>query len=100
MGTVFGMTPALTKSSTSDVTMNTTMRASRKAGITNFLRQPHAAVDFHGAGVAPLHLGQKLRRVLLLKQDAAHTAAAKVDCERYPYGPGADNDYLGIHCRA
>ena len=57
-------------------------RVAREAGVANFLRDAEPAVNFHGAGVAPFHLGQELRRVLLLQQDAAHAAAAKIDRER------------------
>ena len=71
----------------------------REAGIADFLRDAEPAVDLHGAGVAPLHLGQKLRRVLLLEQDAAHAAAAKIDGEREPDRAGADNDDLRVQLR-
>ena len=68
----------------------------RKAGVADFLHDAEAAVDFHGAGVAALHLGQELRRFFLLEQDAAHAAAAEVDGERQADGSGADDDDLGI----
>ena len=77
--------------------MNTSIGTSRgKPASRNFLRDAEPAVDLHGAGVAPLHLGQKLRRVLLLEQDAAHAAAAKIDGEREPDRAGADNDDLRV----
>ncbi len=71
----------------------------RKAGGADFLRNAEAAVDFHGAGVAPLHLGQELRRVLLLDQHAAHAAAPEIDGERQAHGSGADDDDFGVQVR-
>ena len=68
----------------------------RKTGIADLLRDAEPAVDFHGAGIAPLHFRQELRRVLLLEQDAAHAAAAKIDGERKPDRAGADNDDLRV----
>ena len=68
----------------------------RKSGVADFLRDADAAIDFHGAGVAPLHLGQKLRRVFLLEQNAAHAAPAQVDGERQTHGAGADDENLRI----
>ena len=64
----------------------------REAGVADLLRDAEPAVDFHCAGVAPLHFRQELRRILLLQQDAAHAAAAKIDREGQAHGSGADND--------
>ena len=45
--------------------MNTSIgHVGRQAGGADSLGEPHAAEDFHGAGVAALHLGQQLRRLL------------------------------------
>ena len=68
----------------------------RKPGIADLLRDAEPPVDFHGAGVAPLHFWQELRRVLLLEQDAAHAPAAEIDGEREPDRPGTDNDDLRV----
>ena len=77
--------------------MNTSIGTSRGRPASRiFSAMPHAPVDLHGAGVAPLHLRQKLRRVLLLDQRAAHAAAAKIDGEREPDRAGADNDDLRV----
>ena len=69
-------------------------RIAREAGVADFFRQPEPAINLHGAGVAALHLGQELRRVLLLDQDAAHATPAEVDRERQADRAGADNDDL------
>jgi hypothetical protein len=69
----------------------------RQAGGAEPLGQPHAAEDFHGARVAALHLGQPLRRVLALDQQAADAAPAEVDGERQPHRPGADDKNLSVH---
>ena len=68
-----------------------------KAGGADLLRDAHAAVDFHGAGVAALHLRQKLRRRLLLDHHAAHAAKPQVDGQRQAGGAGADDENLGVH---
>ena len=72
--------------------MNTSIGQSRRqAGGADAVGKPHAAEDFHGAGVAPLHLGQELRCLLLLDQRAAHAAHAEIDGERQPHRTGADD---------
>ena len=76
--------------------MNTSIGTSRRQpGGADFLGEPHAPVDFHGARVAALHLRQELRRVLLLDQHAAHAAPAEIDGERQPDRAGADDENLG-----
>ena len=80
--------------------MNTSIGTSRgKPASRTFCAMPMPPVDFHGAGVAPLHLRQELRRVLLLEQNAAHAAAAKIDRQRKPDRPGADDDDLRVQFR-
>ena len=68
----------------------------RKSGVADFLRDAEPAVDLHGARVAPLHLGQELRCLLLLQKNAPHAAAAEVDRERQADGASADNNDLRI----
>ena len=68
----------------------------RKSGVANLFRNAHAAVDLHGAGVAPLHFRKKLRGFLLLKQRATHAASAQVNGERQAHGAGADDENLRI----
>ena len=70
---------------------------SGKAGGANPLRDAHAAVDLHGAGVATLHLRKKLRRLLLLDHHAAHAAPPKIDGERQAGRARPDNENLGVH---
>jgi hypothetical protein len=68
-----------------------------KPGSANLFRNPHAPVDFHGAGIAALHLGKELRRLLLLDDRAAHPAAAEIDGERQACGSRADDENLRVH---
>ncbi len=63
----------------------------------NAVGKTHATVDLHRARVAPLHLRQKLRRVLLLDERAAHPAHAEIDGERQPRRAPADNENIGIN---
>src|SRR5262249_544530 len=67
-----------------------------EGGGTDFVGDPEPAVDLHRARVASLHFGQKLRGVLLLQQDAAHTALAKINSKREAYRSCADDDDLRI----
>ena len=69
----------------------------RQAGGADAVGEPHAAVDFHGAGVAPLHLGQELRGLLLLDQGAAYAAQAEIDGEGQAHRTGADDQNVRIH---
>ena len=69
----------------------------RQAGGADAVGEPHATVDFHGAGVAPFHLGQELRGLLLLDQRAAHAAHAEIDGERQAHWPSADDQNVRIH---
>ena len=71
----------------------------RKSGSANFIRNSHPAIDFHGAGVAPLHFRKKLRGCFLLKQYATHASPAQVDCERQPDGASADDENLRIQSK-
>src|SRR6185503_3163708 len=61
---------------------------------THLRREAHAAVDFHGARVAALHLRQELRRFLALDERAAHALLPEGDGEREPDGAGADHKHL------
>src|SRR5262245_13152841 len=70
-----------------------------KAGGANFVDDAHAPVDLHGAGVAALHLRQKLRRLLLLDDDRAHTAQSEVDGERQAGRARTNNENLCVHSR-
>lgn len=72
-------------------------RVTRETGVADFLRDAQPTVNFHGSGIAALHLGQELRGVFLLKQDAVHPAATKIDSERKPYWTSANNNDLSIH---
>ena len=71
----------------------------RQAGVADFLRNAEPAVDFHRPGVAPFHLGQELRRILLLQQNAVHAAAPKIDRERQAHGSSADDDDFCVQVR-
>ena len=71
-------------------------RLARQSGGAYLFGDAEAAVNFHGAGVAPLHLGQELRGVFLLDEDAAHAQLAECDGERQPHGSGADDENLRI----
>src|SRR6266849_5529199 len=68
----------------------------RQAGGTDAVCEPHAAEDFHGAGIAPLHLGKKLRRFLLLDERAAHAAQPEIDRKGQPDRARADDKNLGV----
>src|SRR6266849_10329024 len=68
----------------------------RQAGGTDAVREPHAAENFHGAGIAPLHLGKELRRFLLLDERAAHAAQPEIDREGQPDRARADYKNLGV----
>ena len=71
-------------------------RLARKSGVTHLLRDAQTAIDFHGAGVTPLHLRQELRRRLLLEQDAVDASPTEVDGERQADRSGADDQYLAV----
>ena len=68
-----------------------------KTGGTHLVRDAHAPVDLHGAGVAALHFREELGRVLLLDHHAAHAAQAEVDRKRQAGGPGSNNENFRIH---
>ncbi len=68
----------------------------RQAGGADAVGKSHAAEDFHGPRVAALHLGQELRRLLLLDERAAHAAHAEIDGEGEPDRPGADDQNVRI----
>ena len=68
----------------------------RKSGVANFGRNAHPAINLHGAGVAPFHLREKLRGILLFKQRAMHASPAQVDGERQAHRAGADDENLCI----
>src|SRR5712692_4119437 len=68
----------------------------RQAGGTDAVCEPHAAEDFHGAGIAPLHLGKELRCFLLLDERAAHAAQPEIDREGQPDRTRADDENLGV----
>src|SRR5262252_1647147 len=63
---------------------------------TDAVREPHAAEDFHGAGIAPFHLGKELRRFLLLDERTGHAAQAEIDRERQPDRTRADDENLRV----
>ena len=81
--------------------MNTSIGTSRgKPAARIFSREAEPAVDFHGAGVAALHLGQELRRLFLLEEGAAHAALAEIDGERQADRAGADDENLCIQTKS
>ncbi len=65
-------------------------------GRADLCGEPHAAEDFHAAGVAALHLRKELRRELALDEGAAHALLPQVDGERQAHGPGAYDQDFGI----
>ena len=71
--------------------------ARRQAGRAHFLRDSHAPVDLHAAGIAALHLGEELRRLLLLDDGASNAAQAEIDGERQAGRAGTDDENLGVH---
>src|SRR6266853_1425945 len=58
--------------------------------------EPHASEDFHGAGIASLHLGKELRRFLLLDERTAHAAQPKIDRKDQSDRARADDENLGV----
>jgi hypothetical protein len=68
----------------------------RKSGGANFVHDAHAPINFHGAGVAPLHFRQKFRSFFLLEQRATHAAPAQIDGKRQTHGAGANDENLCI----
>jgi hypothetical protein len=68
----------------------------RKSGVANFGRNAHPAINLHGAGVAPFHLREKLRGILLFKQRATHASPTQVNGKRQTHGAGADDENLSI----
>src|SRR5262249_61910410 len=58
--------------------------------------EPHAAEDFHRAGIASLHLGKELRRFLLLDKRTAHAAQPQIDRKGQPDRARADDENLGV----
>ncbi len=60
----------------------------------DLVRNSKAAEDLHGAGVAALHLGQELRRFLLLDQNAANAAPAEIVRQSEADRTGADDENL------
>ena len=51
-----------------------------KAGVTDLLGETQPPIDLHSTGIASFHLGQELRRLLLLDQHTAHPLFPKIDC--------------------
>ncbi len=70
---------------------------SRQTGGAHALGKAHTPVNLHGAGVAPLHLREECRCVLLLDEHAAHAAQREVDSERQAGRSAADDKNLCIH---
>src|SRR5713101_9728860 len=68
----------------------------RQAGGTDAICEPHASEDFHGAGIASLHLGKELRRFLLLDERTAHAAQPQIDRKDQPDRARADDENLGV----
>jgi hypothetical protein len=68
----------------------------RQAGRADALGKAHAAEHFHGPGIAALHLGQELRRLLLLDQRAGDAAHTEIDRKHQPDRTGADNEDLRV----
>src|SRR5215831_16117217 len=68
----------------------------RQAGATDAICEPHAPEDFHGAGVAPLHLGKELRRFLLLDERTAHAAQPEINRKGQSDRARPDDENLGI----
>src|SRR5713101_3993221 len=68
----------------------------RQAGGTDAICERHASEDFHGAGIASLHLGKELRRFLLLDEDTAHAPQPEIDRKGQPNRARADDENLGV----
>jgi hypothetical protein len=68
-----------------------------QAGGTNSFGEAHAPVNFHRAGVYPLHFGQKSGLLLLLDQGASHPASAEIDCKRQAGRPSPDDQNIAVH---
>ena len=70
--------------------------AAVEPGRADLLGKAHAPIDLHGAGVAALHLGQELGRLLLLDEGAADALEAERDGERQPDRPCPDDQNLRV----
>jgi hypothetical protein len=68
-----------------------------ESGGANLVGDAHAPVDLHGASVATLHLGEKLRRLLLLNDGAAHAAPPEIDRQGQAGRTRSDNENLCVH---
>src|SRR5258707_4145623 len=68
----------------------------RQSGGTDAVCEPHAAEDFHGAGIAALHLGKELRRFLLLDERPAHARKPQIARKDQPDRARADDENLGV----
>ena len=72
------------------------------AGRADFLGQPHAAEELHGARVAALHLGPLPAGVIALDEDALHAALREVDREGQADRTRPDDQHIGVeylvHC--
>ena len=65
----------------------------RIAGIADALGKAEAAIDFHRARIATLHLGQLAGRCLLFHQHALHAASRQVDGQCQADRPGAHDQH-------
>jgi len=63
----------------------------------DFPRQPHAAIDFHGARIDALHLRQERRARLLLDQNSADAAPPEIDGKRQSGRSRTYDQNVAIH---
>ena len=66
----------------------------RKSSLADLLAQSHPPVDFHGAGVAPLHLGQAGWSGVAIHEQAGDAAPSQIKGEREPSGASPDDDHI------
>jgi hypothetical protein len=59
--------------------------------------EAHAPVDFHGAGVDALRLGQEGGLILLLDDHAGHPAPPQIQRQSEPDGTRANDENLRVH---
>src|SRR5207302_6088655 len=66
-------------------------------GVADLAGEPHASENLHAARIHALHLGQELRRFLLLDERTAHAAQAEIDRKREADRAGTNDEDLGVH---
>src|SRR5450631_99885 len=71
----------------------------RQTGGANLCGNTEPSVNLHSPRVATLHLWEKLRRLFLLIDGAAHAALAEVNCHCKTCRTGADDQNIRVRYR-